>query len=66
MVKIVRVRKSSDHFYLTYGLAAAEIEALRKEAQEWKRMRAALRSPNVKAGRSVFEKVITVSLVVSR
>ncbi|KAG8761351.1 E1 ubiquitin-activating protein uba2 [Serendipita sp. 396] len=33
-----------------------EIAALREEAQEWKRMRAALRSPNTTAGKVVFEK----------
>ncbi|KAG8832312.1 E1 ubiquitin-activating protein uba2 [Serendipita sp. 399] len=33
-----------------------EIAALREEAQEWKRMRTALRSPNASAGKTVFEK----------
>jgi hypothetical protein len=65
MVKIVRVQQSINHFDLIHVVTAAEIEALRKEAQEWKRMRAALRSPNANAGRSVFEKVITISLIVS-
>lgn len=38
---------------------ANEIAILREEAQAWKQMRAALRSPNATAARTVFEKVIT-------
>ncbi|PVF96652.1 hypothetical protein CPB86DRAFT_874738 [Serendipita vermifera] len=33
-----------------------EIAALREEAQEWRRMRDAVRSPNAGAGKSIFEK----------
>jgi ubiquitin-like 1-activating enzyme E1 B len=36
---------------------ANEIAILREEAQAWKRMRAALRSPNATAARTIFEKV---------
>lgn len=37
---------------------ATEIATLRKEAQEWQRMREALRASDAIAGRTVFEKVI--------
>jgi hypothetical protein len=47
------------HYFslISYRVIANEIAALRNEAQEWKRMRVAVRSPNAEAGKSVFEKV---------
>jgi len=50
------------HFSLQHdadllNYVANEIAILREEAQAWKRMRAALRSPNATAARTIFEKV---------